>query len=178
MNRLMLVLPLCALVLAGCPDGGIQSNRSKPALTEETTDPQILALRKAARELAAKPEETADFVEVQHLLVSFQGAAPGMKATRTKEQAEKLAAQLYAKIQSGTDFNALVEENTDDSPPGIYGMVTDASRENQGQKIFWRKNMVGAFGNVGWRLKVGEVGVAAYDPKESPFGWHIVKRLK
>lgn len=38
--------------------------------------------------------------------------------------------------------------------------------------------MVGAFGNVGFPLKVGEVGLAEYDPTESKYGWHIIKRLK
>jgi parvulin-like peptidyl-prolyl isomerase len=38
--------------------------------------------------------------------------------------------------------------------------------------------MVPAFGNVGFALKVGEIGIADYDPHTSPFGWHIIKRLK
>jgi parvulin-like peptidyl-prolyl isomerase len=176
MKTLAFILVCCALTLAGCPDGGIQGNRSKPELTEDTKDPQILALRKAARELAQKPEESAEFVEVQHLLISFDGA--GTPATRTKEQAEKLAAQVYAKLQSGSDFDALVKENTDDQYPGVYGMVSEEARQNQGKNIFWRKGMVPAFGNVGWRLKVGEIGVAAYDSTNSPYGWHIVKRTK
>ena len=33
-------------------------------------------------------------------------------------------------------------------------------------------------GNVGWRLKVGEIGTAGFDAKNSPYGWHIIKRLK
>ncbi len=176
MNRLMLVLPLCALMLTGCPDGGIQSNRSKPTITEDAKDPQVLALRKAARELAQKPEEEVGFVEVQHILISFEGR--GTPAKRTKEQAEKLAAQIFAKIQGGTEFDALVKENTDDQWPGIYGMVSDKSRMNEAMNVHWRKGMVPAFGNVGWRLKVGEVGVAAFDLDNSPYGWHIVKRLK
>jgi hypothetical protein len=38
--------------------------------------------------------------------------------------------------------------------------------------------MVGAFGDVGWRLDIGEVGVSNYSQTASPFGYHIVKRLK
>jgi len=47
-----------------------------------------------------------------------------------------------------------------------------------------RTAMVPAFGNVGWRLAVGEIGVAPYDgetrpeARQSPFGYHIIKRLK
>ena len=175
MTRAVFALLFCALLLAGCPDGGIQ-NRAVPANTEETKDPQILALRKAARELALRPEENVEFVEVQHILISFEGRETPAK--RTKEQAEKLAAQIFARIQGGTEFSALVKENTDDQWPGIYGMVTDRAKMNQANNILWRKGMVAAFGDVGWRLKVGEVGVAAFDLDNSPYGWHIVKRLK
>ncbi len=175
MTRVVFALSLCALLLAGCPDGGIQ-NRAAPANTEDTKDPQVLALRKAAHDLALRSEENVEFVEVQHILISFEGR--GTPAKRTKEQAEKLAAQVLAKSQGGTEFSALVKENTDDQWPGIYGMVTDRAKMNQANNILWRKGMVAAFGNVGWRLKVGEVGVAAFDLDNSPYGWHIIKRLK
>jgi hypothetical protein len=38
--------------------------------------------------------------------------------------------------------------------------------------------MVPAFGDVGFRITVGEVGLADYDAKASPFGLHIIKRIK
>ena len=38
--------------------------------------------------------------------------------------------------------------------------------------IVWR------FGNAGFPLAVGEVGIADFDQRNSPYGWHIVKRLK
>jgi parvulin-like peptidyl-prolyl isomerase len=38
--------------------------------------------------------------------------------------------------------------------------------------------MVAAFGDVGFQLEVGEVGMAVYDPVKSKYGWHIIKRLK
>jgi parvulin-like peptidyl-prolyl isomerase len=41
-----------------------------------------------------------------------------------------------------------------------------------------REGMVPAFGNVGFALNVGEIGIADFDPQTSPFGWHIIKRLK
>jgi parvulin-like peptidyl-prolyl isomerase len=41
-----------------------------------------------------------------------------------------------------------------------------------------RGRMVPAFGNAGFPLQVGEIGMASYDSAKSPFGWHIVKRLK
>ena len=41
-----------------------------------------------------------------------------------------------------------------------------------------RSRMVAGFGNVGFRLAVGEFGVAEFDAQASPFGWHIIKRLE
>ena len=41
-----------------------------------------------------------------------------------------------------------------------------------------RGKMVPAFGDTGFPLKVGEYGIADYDPKKSNFGWHIVKRIE
>lgn len=187
-----------ALILTGCPTGGIQSNRevyltnraettNNPASRgsigpstdepeEPTSNSQILEMRKAAKELSARTEDSATDVQVQHLLISFAGT--GTLAQRTKAEAEKLAAELFAKVNAGADFDALVKANTDDSHPGIYTMVSKQSREDRSTNVFFRGGMVPAFGNTGWRLKVGEIGVAAYHSSDSPFGWHIVKRLK
>ena len=41
-----------------------------------------------------------------------------------------------------------------------------------------RDRMVPAFGNVGFVLAVGEIGIADYDPVASPFGFHIIKRVR
>lgn len=123
--------------------------------------------------LMARPEIDAREVEVQHLLVSFAGSGVPT-ATRSREEAESLAAQLFTRIQEGADFGALIEKYTDDSPPGIYGMTQGEAAPG----LYPRRGMVAAFGDVGWRLSVGEVGVAPYDPEKSPFGWHLIKRLK
>ena len=90
---------------------------------------------------------------------------------------------MFERARSGEDFDALVEEFTDDSPPGIYNMA------NYDQKVFmegkdqssWvrpRTGLVKGFGNVGFSLEVDEIGMAEYQPSESPYGWHIIKRLK
>ena len=80
-------------------------------------------------------------------------------------------------INGGADFDSLVKEQTDDSHPGIYGMTMSGGGD-QSQKIYARSGMVPAFGNVGWKLAVGEVGVAPFSSGESPYGWHIIKRLE
>ncbi len=41
-----------------------------------------------------------------------------------------------------------------------------------------RGNMATGFGDLSFSLAVGEIGIAEYDPKTSPFGWHIIKRVQ
>lgn len=133
-------------------------------------------LRNDIKEVASRPEQKADQIEVQHLLVAHKDAGiPG--ASRTKEEAEKLTAELWQQIKGGADFAALIKEHTNDSPPGIYGMTMVGTGDSS-KNLYARSGMVAAFGNVGWRLKVGEFGVAPFDPKTSPYGWHIIKRTK
>jgi hypothetical protein len=38
--------------------------------------------------------------------------------------------------------------------------------------------MVRAFGDIGFSLEVGGVGLAVYDSAMSKYGWHIIKRLE
>lgn len=54
----------------------------------------------------------------------------------------------------------------------------DYQKATRASQVFPRDEMVPAFGNVGFPLAVGEVGLAPYHPKDSSFGFHIIKRLK
>jgi hypothetical protein len=122
------------------------------------------------------PVPGAAHITVQHILIGFVGTVPGKNITRTQDEARKLAYDLLAQAQGGADFDTLVRNNTDDQFPGTYAMantgVAPAGDETP------REGMVPAFGNVGFRLKVGEVGIADYDPQTSPFGYHVIKRIK
>ena len=115
-----------------------------------------------------------DRIRVQHILISFAGA--GTPATRSKAEAEKLAGETLARAKKGDDFDGLVRELTDDSPPGIYGMCNRGQRAKSAGE-YERDGMVPAFGNVGFVLEVGGIGMAAFDARTSPYGWHIIKRL-
>jgi hypothetical protein len=151
------------------PTESAQAPSETPTAPAETPQPPAkVDMDAAIKELFAKPEEPVEEIEIQHILISFQGA-PRMppSVTRTKEEAKLLAEKVYAEVIGGGDFDAAVKLHTNDSAPGIYPL-------NQ----MSRKGMVKSFGDVGWRLKVGEIGVGPWDAKASPFGWHIIKRLK
>lgn len=122
-------------------------------------------------------------ITVQHILIAFDGTLPGKKVGRNQEQAEQLATKLFEQAKSTDDFDVMVKEHTDDAHPGIYTMVNfglagDMSAPNAADKVFQRGKMVGAFGDIGFPLEVGEVGMAGYDPEKSKYGWHIIKRIK
>ena len=116
-----------------------------------------------------------DRIQVQHILIGFQGSVPGKRITRSKDEAKTLAYDLLKQAQEGTEFDDLVRRYTDDSPPGIYGMTNRGVSPGRGE--YARDGMVPAFGNTGFPLSVGGIGIADYDPRASPYGWHIVKRI-
>ncbi|MFT5049926.1 MAG: peptidyl-prolyl cis-trans isomerase B (cyclophilin B) [Chlamydiales bacterium] len=55
-----------------------------------------------------------------------------------------------------------------------------AATQAEADEHMWgtREQMVPAFGDVGFLLEVGEVGLAPFDPAKSPYGWHVIKRLE
>jgi hypothetical protein len=126
--------------------------------------------------MAVKPAVVPEHVQVQHILIGFAGSVPGKDIRRTKEEAKKLAYEILERARKGEDFDALVRQYTDDSPPGIYGMCGVGVKPGPGEYV--RNQMVPAFGNVGFNISPGNIGIADYDARLSPFGWHIIKRLK
>jgi hypothetical protein len=134
----------------------------------------------AACSVLASGQQTfePDHVTVQHILIAFQGTIPGSSITRTRDEAEALARQIFARARMGEDFDALVKEFTNDEYPGIYNMSNTGVEPDVAIKEFPRAKMVKAFGDVGFRLRIGEIGLAEYDAAVSKYGWHIVKRLK
>ncbi len=126
--------------------------------------------------MPVKPDVMPQHVQVQHILIGFTGSVPGKAISRTKEEAKKLAYEILDRARKGEDFDELVRKYTDDSPPGIYGMSGTGVAPASGE--YSRDGMVAAFGNVGFSIGPGNIGIADYDPTSSPFGWHIIKRLK
>jgi len=154
-------------------DGAGSATTAAPAPTETNTKESSMA---AAGTMPVKPDVEPQHVQVQHILIGFAGSVPGKPITRTKEEAKTLAYQLLDRARGGEDFDALVRQYTDDSPPGIYSMSGVSVPPLPGE--YPRDQMVPAFGNVGFAVSPGNIGIADWDPAASPYGWHIIKRLK
>ena len=126
----------------------------------------------------AVQQEEPDRVEVQHILISFKGADERVKVTRSQEEAETLAKELLFRARQGEDFDTMMKEYSDDSGEGIYRMSNTGVQPDGSQGEMARHRMVKSFGDVSFSLEVAEVGMAAYHPQRSKFGWHIIKRIK
>jgi hypothetical protein len=134
----------------------------------------------AALPLLAAIQDKAepDHVTVQHILIAFRGSLPDPKVTRSRADAEKLALEIFERAKAGEDFDAMVKTYTNDSYPGIYKMSNRGVTPDPARREFSRTRMVQAFGDVGFGLEVGGVGLAVYEPATSKYGWHIIKRLE
>ncbi len=96
-------------------------------------------------------------VHAKHILIK-------PSAVRTDGQAEKLANQLYQRLQDGEDFALLAKEYSEDPGSALQGGDLGWSNPN---------NYVPAFIDALKALKPGETS----KPFKSSFGWHIVNKI-
>lgn len=108
---------------------------------------------------AAGPTE----IKARHILISWKEAGSG-GATRTKEEAQKLAGELRTRLENGEDFAAIAKEISDDSSKAEGG---DLGK-------FGRGAMVPPFETAAFALEVGQISEAV----ESQFGFHLIQRME
>jgi hypothetical protein len=180
-------LPLAALVVlaAGCSQKTEEttthaSDSTVTAAPPATTTPDTgaAAAPTASNTMPVKPATPPEHIEVQHVLIGFQGSVPGKTVTRTKAEAEKLAQEVLERARKGESMDQLVQQYTDDQFPGVYDLANDGVAPDPAKQEFKRSGMVKGFSDAAFGLSVGNVGISNYDPTTSPFGWHIIKRLK
>lgn len=150
-----------------------------PAGSKDTPDSQVEKKEEngdMAKEETKNSGKEPDVITVQHCLIGFEGSVPGKPITRTKEEAKELAERLLKLLKDGDKFEEIINQFTDDSPPGIYKMTNNGVSQVPG--AYPRGGMVPAFGDTGFPLQVGEYGLAEHDSNKSPYGWHIVKRIQ
>lgn len=115
-------------------------------------------------------------VVVQHMLIAFKHSVRGKEISRSRKEARALAESLMSRIEAGEDFDALVQEYTDDKYPGIMLLTNEGAKPQPNATP--RSGVVIRFGDVAFRLEVGQVELADYHASLSPYGWHIIKRLE
>jgi hypothetical protein len=167
--RFFAVIAGTMFVLLGCGSGDKAKEQANEQVKEQAKEQPVDN---------AASDKAPDVITVQHVLIGFQGSVPGKPITRSRDEAKALAEELFQKAKAGEDFDAMVKQYTDDSHPGIYSMANNGIPADPAQGVYPRTGMIPAFGNVGFALQVGEIGMAAYDAQASPYGWHIIKRTK
>jgi hypothetical protein len=129
-----------------------------------------------SHESATQPFVPPSHVEVQYLLIGFQGTVPGKQITRTQAQADSLAHSILQRAQSGESFDHLVQTYTDDQYPGIIEMSNRGVTPGPGE--YSRGSVVPGFGDTSFSLRLGAVGITNYDARTSPYGWFVIKRIR
>ncbi|MFO8073579.1 MAG: peptidylprolyl isomerase [Polyangia bacterium] len=116
---------------------------------------------------AAEPEPVQvpnEKLSASHILLMFKEAPKARSGVeRTREEAEKLAAELHEKLKKGADLAELAREHSD-CPSG--------EREGGDLGVFPARKMVPEFSRALLEMGVGEIS----EPVETPFGFHIIKR--
>lgn len=122
------------------------------------------------------PADEPAHVVVQHVLLSFEGTdVPGV--TRSKADAQRLASRVLDAARAGREFADLVRLYSDDR--GYDGTLAIANwGVTPGPTERERRGLARGFGDTAFRLSPGEVALLDYEPTTSPFGWHVVKRLR
>ncbi|HSR67142.1 MAG TPA: peptidylprolyl isomerase [Acidobacteriota bacterium] len=109
--------------------------------------------------------------EVRHILIGWKDLAgiygsgfDRRAAQRDLEEARDLVLKLLRRAREGEDFQALMEEYSEDS----------TTAANSGTYVVSLTAPLGPeFTKMGMRLYLGEIGVV-----KSPYGYHIIKRVQ
>ncbi len=180
--------PFAPLLLACCLVAACGGSAEPALVTDPGASEEAPGLSPVERmyadsdALLAREEHEASEVVVQNILIGVTNAQlPHL--VRSQGEAEVLTAQVLALLEKGGDFDDLVRDHSSDQYPGIYTVLSEGPSEPNTWR-FHRPELAQYFGDVAFRLQVGEIGVAPSDlnmpgrPGKSPFGFHIIQRLE
>jgi hypothetical protein len=151
--------------LASC-DGTLTGIGRVPRPPETPLPPAPVETVDPANPTAVLPDAVPEEISAQHLLVMYQGSKSAARSIkRSKAEARARAVEALDAIKRGQDFDKVVSAYTDE--PG------GAARRGALGK-FSRDRMVKAFSDAAFALEVGEISTVI----ESPFGFHVIRRLE
>ena len=122
----------------------------------KVTDAEALqAFTQSPEQFGGKPESR----EVRHILISDKDKNGQVDFTKSKAKAD----DVYAQLQNGADFEALVKKYSQD--PG--------SKDSGGKYTANRGQSVPEFDEAAFKLKTNEIS----KPVKTQFGYHIIQPL-
>jgi parvulin-like peptidyl-prolyl isomerase len=149
-----------ALSIAACADPA-----GTPAASARPSSSAVVSLAAAASTSAQPPAASAvpEEIAAQHVLISYKGAKNAKGATRSKDEAKKLAQRLRDDAAKGADFGQIATNHSEDP-------ASSARLGSLGK--FKRSEMVKAFSDAAFSLPVGGLSEVI----ETEFGFHVIKR--
>jgi parvulin-like peptidyl-prolyl isomerase len=162
----VLVIAISACADLTAPSGTLPAQEGGTT-SDAAANPAALdtaALRPVQPAPPAQPQPGAERARASHILIAYQGATRS-SATRSKDEAKKLAEQLLARVRTGQDFAKLASDHSDD--PTAKARGGDLG-------FFDRTRMVKPFADAAFALKPGEVSAVV----ETEFGFHVIKRTE
>lgn len=148
--------------------GGSESRPAEARSTsaEEKTPPPSETAPAPKPTAAAAETEAPKKIGARHVLVQWMGSERAASSiVRTRDQALSLAKEVHRRAKSGEDFARLAVEYSDE--PNAAARGGSLGRFSRGQ-------MVGAFEEAAFKLKVGEISEII----ETPFGFHVIQRTE
>jgi NIMA-interacting peptidyl-prolyl cis-trans isomerase 1 len=153
---------LLGAVLLGCISGCVVSTHGGPGQEPVVPLPPEAPKSEAMTERANEPME----VGARHVLVAYKGAEHARPyVTRSREEAQTLAAEVRQRLLAGEDFAEVAKANSDDA--GSAALGGDLGR-------FRREQMVPEFSDAAFALAPGDVSEVV----ESAFGFHVIQRTE
>jgi peptidyl-prolyl cis-trans isomerase SurA len=161
-SAVMVALALASAVGCGSKGAPGTDGKAEAVAAAPVKKPEATVKPEMPRPVKPPPER----LSASHILIMHKDSVrPDPKITRTKEEALKIAQDLYAKLQKGAGFADLARQYSD-CPSG---------KEAGGDLgIFPADAMAPEFSDAVRALADGEFS----KPVETPFGWHIIKRQK
>ncbi|MEE2886784.1 MAG: peptidylprolyl isomerase [Planctomycetota bacterium] len=149
-----------AAVLAKAAIEKFNSRHSERVYKVASTENMTRRFRTLVQDKGALPEE----VRACHILVAYKGAERST-ATRTKEEARKLAESLHMQlVKDASKFEELVNSNS------------DCSSKSKGGDLgkFKFESMAKPFSEAAFGLQIGAMSGVV----ETEFGFHVIKRTE
>jgi hypothetical protein len=167
---------LLACLAAGCdqnkdatPGAAVAASPASASASASAAAVSPPALPEAATPASATASADApppDTIIAQHILVAYAGAKRAPKGiTRSKADAKARAAEALGKVRSGTPFEDVVKQYSDDG--GSVDRMGSVGK-------FHRADMDPAFSAAAFALRPGGVSEVV----ETPFGFHVIKRTQ
>lgn len=107
----------------------------------------------------------------------LNNGAEGMDFAQAVSGLNERAAEQEAKLRKAIEGGELPVEEAEEQMNTFIEELRAEAEKAQRELPHPRAAMVAAFGDIGFGLEAGEVGLAVHDDESSPFGWHIIRRI-